>query len=237
MLSRRPKSVRECVSRCTDKENGGSDRHTGSKGDVEALAGKSGVDLLELSGKPVGGVHNESRLVDLDRLGTGSLELLDEVLVNRDHLVKQRDGLESGVDRQVSGRLADEEVGDGAENNGAGLEASLLGLLVVLDSLDGASLAEGELGLGGELRDNVVVVAVEPLCLTNIRGDCNRKQGKDDVLCISLAGRSTPSRWRPRPMAKAVSSWLSLASRYFWGITPNSTEASRTWSSERCEVG
>ncbi|KAH4057952.1 hypothetical protein HBI25_227580 [Parastagonospora nodorum] len=99
--------------------------------------------ILDLLGQIV----DEDGLVDLDGLGTGSLELLEELYVYGKELVEQRDG----VDRLVTVGLSEGKEGDGADEDGAGDDASLLGLeelsdgLGVLGELEGLAVLEGRL--------------------------------------------------------------------------------------------
>ncbi|KAH4892642.1 hypothetical protein HBI56_217970 [Parastagonospora nodorum] len=99
--------------------------------------------ILDLLGQIV----DEDGLVDLDGLGTGSLELLEELYVYGKELVEQRDG----VDRLVTVGLSEGKEGDGADEDGAGDDASLLGLeelsdgLGVLGELKGLAVLEGRL--------------------------------------------------------------------------------------------
>ena len=93
---------------------------------VELLVG--GLEgLLDLGGK----VEDEDGLVDLDGLGTSLLELLQELLVDGKELLEEGDG----VDGLATVGLAEGEERDGTDEDGAGGDASLLGLLELTDGL------------------------------------------------------------------------------------------------------
>lgn len=102
-------------------------------------------------------IEDEDGLVNLDRLGTSGLELLQELDVDRDELVEEGDGVDGGA--TVS--LAKSKEGDGADKDGAGLETSLLGLEELADGL--GVLGEGEGLVVLESGLDVVVVGVKPL--------------------------------------------------------------------------
>ena len=137
--------------------NGLADSAVGrGDGDLRGDGSKSLVGLLEEFGLGLGLVHHEDGLVELNLLNTSLLELREELLVDRDKLVKEVEGLElsgGGVG------LSDEgEVSDGAEKNRSGGDAELLGLLVFRESL---VVVELELGLGRVVDLDDVVVGVE----------------------------------------------------------------------------
>lgn len=126
-------------------------------GDLVTEAGELLIGGLESSLGLGGQIENESRLVNLDGLGTGSLELGEELLVDGHKLVKQVDG----VNRLTAIGLAEVEEGHGTDEDGTGGDASLLGLLEVGDGLGGVDQLEGLVVL--ESRFDIVVVGVEPL--------------------------------------------------------------------------
>lgn len=129
----------------------GREQDKGSDGDDLVVGG------LE-SGRVVGsGVKNEDGLVNLDPLSASGLELAQELLVDREQLRKEGNGLEARLSLLSS--LAEDKERDGSENDGAGSDARGLGLLELLNSLVEQEL---ELGLLRELGDDKVVVGVEP---------------------------------------------------------------------------
>jgi hypothetical protein len=121
----------------------------GGQGDLEAGGGlgESLVGPGELLRKLVGGIENESGLVNLNLGRAGGLELLEELTKDGGKLVEDVDGLEGSVGL-ITASLADEEVGDGSEKNGAGHDAGLLGLNELVDWL---GVDELEVGVGGDL--------------------------------------------------------------------------------------
>jgi hypothetical protein len=134
-------------------EVGGEDK----LGDLVAEAGELLICGLE-GGLGLGGqVQDEDGLIDLDSGGTSLLQLGEELLVDGDELVEQVDG----VDRLTTVGLAEVQEGDGTNENGTGLDAGLLGLLVLDNSLGLGSELEGLVVLKGRL--DVVVVRVKPL--------------------------------------------------------------------------
>jgi hypothetical protein len=102
-------------------------------------------------------VENKDGLIDLDGFDTSSLELRQELLVNRQDLGEQRDRLEGS--RCFLGGLAKDKVRDGAKNDWASDNAGCLGLVVLGKGL---VVKELEVGLLGQLWDDKVVVGVEP---------------------------------------------------------------------------
>ena len=102
-------------------------------------------------------VEDEDGLVNLDILGASGLELGQKLDVERKELVKQRDR----VNGLVTVGLTESQEGDGTKDDGAGDDASGLGLKELNNGL----------GLGSELELlvvlesglHVVVVRVEPL--------------------------------------------------------------------------
>lgn len=102
-------------------------------------------------------VEDEDGLVNLNSLGTRLLELLEQLDVDGDELVEEGDG----VDGLAAVGLAKGEERDGADEHGAGGDASLLGLEELGDGLGVVGELEGLAVLEGRLH--VVVVGVEPL--------------------------------------------------------------------------
>lgn len=137
--------------------NGLADSAVGrGDGDLRGDGSKSLVGLLEEFGLGLGLVHHEDGLVELNLLNTSLLELREELLVDRDKLVKEVEGLELSGGRVG---LSDEgEVSDRTEKNRSGGDAVLLGLLVLRKSL---VVVELELGLGRVVDLDDVVVGVE----------------------------------------------------------------------------
>lgn len=137
--------------------NGLADSAVGrGDGNLRGDGSKSLVGLLEEFGLGLGLVHHEDGLVELNLLNTSLLELREELLVDRDKLVKEVEGLELSGGRVG---LSDEgEVSDRTEKNRSGGDAVLLGLLVLRKSL---VVVELELGLGRVVDLDDVVVGVE----------------------------------------------------------------------------
>lgn len=131
-------------------EVGGEDDLGGNGGELSVGGGEL---LLEGSG----GVEDEDGLVDLDPLGASSLQVSEEGLVEGEELGEEGDGLEVGGG--LLGGLSKSKERDGAQDDGAGLDSKFLGLLVLNDGLVEDEL---EVGLLRELRDDKVVVGVEP---------------------------------------------------------------------------
>lgn len=137
--------------------------------DVTEVGGESDAGTLGTEGTEllIGGlegslglgseIEDEDGLVNLDILGTSGLELGQKLNVERKELLKQSDG----VNGLVTVGLGESQERDGAKDDGAGDDASGLGL---------KELSNG-LGLSGELELlvvlegglHVVVVRVEPL--------------------------------------------------------------------------
>lgn len=128
----------------------------GDLGDI-LLLGEELVSSLEGVLHLLGEVENKNGLVDLDGLGTSSVQLLEDLGVDGEELLEERDGLEL---ERVGVGLTEGKEGDGADQNGSGLDAEGLGLEVLVDGLLAVEL---ELGGGGEGGSHVVVVGVEPL--------------------------------------------------------------------------
>ncbi|KAK1242143.1 hypothetical protein MKX07_000129 [Trichoderma sp. CBMAI-0711] len=134
-------------------EVGGEDQ----LGDLVTEASELLVGGLE-SGLGLGGqVEDEDGLVDLDGLGTSLLELDEELLVDGQEVVEQV----NGVDGLATVGLSEVQEGDGADQDGAGDDTSLLGLVELSNGLGGGGQLEGLAVLEGRL--DVVVVGVEPL--------------------------------------------------------------------------
>lgn len=134
-------------------EVGGED----NLGDLVTEGGELLVGGLESSLGLGGQVEDEDGLVNLDGVGTSLLQLGEELLVDGDELVKQV----NGVDRLATVGLAEVEEADGADEDGAGVDAGLLGLLELNDGLGAVDQLEGLVVLESGL--DVVVVGVEPL--------------------------------------------------------------------------
>lgn len=64
------------------------EKRTSSNGDVKANLSELGEDLLVLSSQVGGAVHDEAWLINLDRGGTSSLELLQKLSVHGQELVQ-----------------------------------------------------------------------------------------------------------------------------------------------------
>lgn len=134
-------------------EVGGNDEG----GDGITSSGESLIGGLESSLDLRGEIEDEGGLVNLDGLGTGGLEGLQELDVDGDELVKERDG----VDGRATVSLAEGKERDGADKDGSGDDASLLGLEELADGLGVLGKGEGLVVLEGRL--DVVVVGVKPL--------------------------------------------------------------------------
>ena len=178
-----------------------SDREFGSKvnvgvettevGGQEDLGGNGGkfcVGGVELALKLEASVENEDGLVYLDPLGTGCLEFGQELLVKREDLGEEGD--RNKVGGGIFSGLAQPQVGDGTQDNGASRDTKGLGLLELLDWLIEVELEVGGLG---KLGHNVVVVRVEPDGERDeIKPVVHRRySGGTDHFFISQAGTST----------------------------------------------
>jgi len=126
-------------------------------GSLSAEAAQLLVGRLE-SGLDLGSkIENEDGLVDLDILSTSSLQLGQKVNVEGQEVIQ----LVDGVDALATVGLTESQEGNRTQENGAGDNAGLLGLV---------ELSNG-LGVGSQLEDlvvlqsglHVVVVRVEPL--------------------------------------------------------------------------
>ena len=84
----------------------------GGQEDLGGDGGEFGVGGAELTLKLEASIENEDRLVNLNPLSTGSLELSQELLVEREDLGEEGDG--SKVGRGVLARLAQPQVGNRA---------------------------------------------------------------------------------------------------------------------------
>lgn len=102
-------------------------------------------------------IENEGWLIDLDRLGTSGLELLEEVDVDWEELLNQGDW----VDGLVTVGLSKSEERDWSDKNWAGDDTGLLGLVELGNSLWLSNKLELLVVLEGWL--DIVVVRVEPL--------------------------------------------------------------------------
>lgn len=102
-------------------------------------------------------IEDQGWLIDLDSLGTGSLELLEKVNVDWDKFVNQRDW----VNGLVTVWLSESEERNRSDKDWAGGDASLLGLNELVDSLGAVDKLELLVVLEGWL--DVMVVRVEPL--------------------------------------------------------------------------
>lgn len=134
-------------------EVGGED----NLGDLVTKAGELLIGGLEGSLGLLGKIEDEDRLVNLDSLGTSLLQLGEDLLIDGEELLKKVDGL----DRLATVGLAEVEERNGTNEDGAGVDASLLSLLELSNSLGAISELEGLVVLEGRL--DVVVVGVEPL--------------------------------------------------------------------------
>jgi hypothetical protein len=141
----------EVVDDVTEVGGDGDGRDSAASGDESLISGlESSLDLrLE--------VEDEDGLIDLDRLGTGGLEGLQELNVDGDELAKEGDG----VNGRATVGLAKGEERDRTDEDGASLNASLLGLLELADGLGVLGKGESLVVLEGGL--DVVVVGVKPL--------------------------------------------------------------------------
>lgn len=123
----------------------------------QTAGGKCLVSRLEGILDLLGEVLDEDRLVNLDCLGAGLLELLQKLNVYRNKLVEEGDG----VDGLATVGLSEVEEGDGTDKDGAGGDTSLLGLEELANRLGVGGEGEGLVVLEGGL--DVVVVGIEPL--------------------------------------------------------------------------
>ncbi|KAI6768810.1 hypothetical protein HG531_010999 [Fusarium graminearum] len=126
-------------------------------GDLVAKAGELLIGGLESILGLLGKIEDKNRLVNLDGLGTSLLQLSEELLIDGEELLEKVDR----VDLLVTVGLAEVKERDRANKDGAGADASILGLLEVSNSLGALSELEGLAVLEGGL--DVVVVRVEPL--------------------------------------------------------------------------
>lgn len=129
----------------------------GGQKDLGGNRGKFSIGGIELALELETSIENEDRLVDLDPVGTSSLELSQELLVER------KDFWEEGDRGKVGGStlssLAQPQVGDGTQDDGAGCDTEGLGLVELLNGLVEVELEVGGLG---ELGHNEVVVRIKP---------------------------------------------------------------------------
>lgn len=134
-------------------EIGGEDK----LGDLVTESGELLVGGLEGSLGLGREVKDEDGLINLDSLGTSLLELGQELLVDGEELLEQV----NGVDRLTTVSLTEVKERDGTDEDGAGGNTSLLGLVEVGNSLGGIAQCESLVVLEGRL--NIVVVGVKPL--------------------------------------------------------------------------
>lgn len=146
--SRENINVVDNVAEVGGKDNAGSLVTESTKLLIDRLEGSLGLDRE---------IENENRLVNLNVLDTGSLQLGKEVNVEGNQVVD----LVNGVNLLTTVGLGEGQEGDGTQDDGTSDDTSLLGL---------EELSNG-LGVGSELEDlvllegrlDVVVVRVEPL--------------------------------------------------------------------------
>ena len=131
---------------------------SGSEGDLGGNRGEGLVNLLELRSPSLGSVSDQDGLVDLDVLNTSLLELGEELLVDGEQVVEERERLEVG--RGLSGLGNKGKVGDRTEHDRSGGDTSLLGLVVLVQLLVDL---QAESGGGTVLNLDNVVVGVEEL--------------------------------------------------------------------------
>ena len=129
----------------------------GGQEDFGGNGGKLSIGGIELTLKLETSIENKDGFVDLDPLGTSSLELSQELFVEREDL--REEGNRSKVGGGILGGLAQPQVGDGAQDDRAGRDTESLGLVKLLDGLVEVKLEVGGLG---ELGHNEMVVRVEP---------------------------------------------------------------------------
>ncbi|KAF3806612.1 putative 5-methyltetrahydropteroyltriglutamate--homocysteine methyltransferase, partial [Colletotrichum gloeosporioides] len=152
----------------------------------EAGGGESLVGGLEGSLGLLGEVEDEDGLVNLDSLGTSGLELLQELNVDGDELVEQRDG----VNGLATVGLSQVEERDGADKDGAGDDAGLLGLVELNNGLGVGSELEGLAILEGRL-DIVYLFYVMRFfhrpCMSGGGGGAYQRGDVDAVLLVAAA--------------------------------------------------
>ena len=117
-----------------------------------------GAQRLQLARRAV---EHEHRLVELHPLRPCRRELRQHLLVDGEQRREQREAVELVVALALGrGDLAEQQVGQRPDQHRNRLDAGLPGLQVLVERL---RRGEGEALIGGELRDDVVVVRVEPL--------------------------------------------------------------------------
>lgn len=126
-------------------------------GDLVTEAGELLISRLESSLALGRKIEDQDRLVNLDSLGTGSLELGEELLIDGQKAVEEINGVES----LVTIGLAQVKEAHGADEDRASCDTGLLGLVEVGDDLGG--LGELESLVLEESRLDIVVVGVKPL--------------------------------------------------------------------------
>jgi len=181
----------------SEVEVGVETTEVGCQEDFWGDGGKFSIGGVELALELETSIENKDGLVDLDPLGTSSLELSQELFVERENFWEEGD--RSKVGGGILGSLAQPQVSDGAQDDRAGRDTKGLGLVELLNSLVEVELEVGGLG---ELGHNEMVVRVEPDGKRDLEATRWTGDGTTHHFFISQAGTSTPSAWRPRPMAK-----------------------------------
>ena len=129
----------------------------GGQEDLGGDRGKFSIGCVELTLELEASIENEDGLVNLDPLCTSGLELSQELLVEREDLREERD--RSKVGGGILSSLAQPQIGDGTQDDGAGRDAKGLCLVKLFNGLIEVELEVGGLG---ELGYNEMVVRVEP---------------------------------------------------------------------------
>lgn len=119
--------------------------------------GKLGVGRGELLLEGGCAIENKDGLVNLDPFSTSILEVRQKFGVNRKEFWKKGNGLETRLG--ALGGLAKDKERDGTEDDRTGGNASSLSLIILLKGFVEVQL---EVGFLRELRDDKVVVGVEP---------------------------------------------------------------------------
>ena len=165
---------------------------SGGDGDLGGDRSKSLVDLLVLGSPRLSLVHHKDGLVNLNLFNASLLELGEELFVDGEEVVEEREGLKVG--RCLTGLGDEGKVGDGTEENWSGGDTEGFGLLV-LDKLLVEEELEGGGGRMGDLDDVVVGIKAGRSAM--------HKMDRTHNFPISQATTSTPFALscRPRPMA------------------------------------
>ncbi len=129
----------------------GSEDDLGSNGRKLSVSG--GVFLLK-SGSCI---ENQNGFIDLYRVSTSSLQISEELLVDRKQLGQKGNRAESGFG--IFGRLSKNKEGDRAKDDWASSDTSCLCLFEFVEGLVEVQL---EVCLFRELGDNEMVVGVKP---------------------------------------------------------------------------